>query len=273
MICEADLHIHSTASDGTLTPTEVVEIAAQLSLRAVSLCDHDTVGGIEEAMAAGERRGVEVVPGVEINTDVGPLEIHILGYFIDWRSDRLRAKLEELREARVTRGKRMVQKLRGLGMSVEFDRVMEIAGSASVGRPHVARVICEAGFADSVNSAFGKYLVRGAPAFVERYRLSPQDAIGLIISAGGVAGLAHPAKIRRDDLIPLFIKFGLRAIEVYHGDASSDVSDRYIAIARQYDFIPTGGSDAHGFDTSRPNTIGTVGVSYDIVERLREAAG
>lgn len=273
MTCEADLHIHTTASDGTLTPTQVVEVAAEIGLRAVSLCDHDTISGLEEAIAAGHRLGVDVVPGVEINTDVGPLEIHILGYFFNWRSEKFQARLEELKTARVKRGRKIVEKLQAIGVPVTVERVLQISGSASVGRPHIARAICETGYADSMNSAFGKYLIRGAPAFVERYRLTPQDAMNLIISAGGVTGLAHPAKLHRDGLIPEFVKFGLRALEVYHGDAHTEISDRYNAIARHYNLIPTGGSDAHGFDPDLPSTIGTVGVAYEIVERLRASAG
>jgi len=271
--CEADLHVHSTASDGTLTPTRIVEVAAEMSLRAISICDHDTIDALEEAIAAGERLGVEVVPGLEFNTDVGPLEIHILGYFFDWRSPSLVARLTGLKEARANRGRKMVQKLQQLGVPITFERVQEIAGPASIGRPHVARAICESGSADSMNSAFGKYLIRGAPAFVERYRLTPQDAINLIISAGGVPVLAHPAKMRRDDLLPQFIKFGLRGIEVYHADCTPEQSAHYLALARQLDLIPTGGSDAHGFDPDKQNTIGSIGVPYEIIERLRMAVG
>lgn len=268
----ADLHVHTTASDGAFTPTQVVELAAQAGLAAVGITDHDAIGGVEEAVAAGERFGVQVVPGVEINTEMGPIEVHILGYFIDWQSEKLRRKLEGLRAARIERGRKIVEKLRALGVPVTLERVLEIARDGSVGRPHVAQAVVETGVVSSVNAAFGTYLVRGAPAYVERTRLTPYDAVGLVVSAGGVACFAHPSKTNRDDMIPGLIKCGLQAIEVYHADHSPDVERHYQAIARRYGLIPTGGSDAHGFDPEGGSSIGDVTVDLKIVDQLRAAS-
>ena len=264
----ADLHIHTTASDGVWTPTQVVEEAARIGLSAVAMADHDTVGGVEEAVAAGERYGVKVVPAVELNTDVGPVEVHILGYFIDWRSDKLREQLAELRKARLERGRRMVEKLRSLGVPVTLERVLEIAGSGSVGRPHVAQAICETGAVGSINAAFGRYLVRGAPAFVERTKMTPHDAVSIIVDSGGVACFAHPGKTNRDEMIPGLIKSGLRAIEVYYADQSPDITRHYESLARRFGLIATGGSDAHGFDPESGSSIGAVTVDESVVEEL-----
>jgi 3',5'-nucleoside bisphosphate phosphatase len=269
---KADLHIHSTASDGALSPTQVVERAAKAGLSAIALTDHDSVSGIEEATDAGERLGVRVVPGIEINTDFGPADVHILGYFVDRKSEKLLKLLGSLREARVERGRRMVEKLQALGVNVTFDRVMEIAGTGSVGRVHVALAVVECGVVASVNSAFGRFLVKSAPAYVERTKMTPHDAIAAIADTGGVACLAHPGKVKWDDLIPGMIKVGLGALEVWHPDHSAQESRRYQALARKYKLIATGGSDAHCHDRDSGSDIGTVTVDTGVVEELRAAA-
>lgn len=268
----ADLHVHSTASDGLLTPTEVVEAAARVGLSAVGLADHDTVSGVEEAMEAGKRLGVEVVPAVELNTDMGLVEVHILGYFVDWTSPKLAQQLAKLRLARVERGRKMVDKLQGQGISITMDRVLEIAGTGSVGRPHVAQALVESGAVPNTNEAFNQFLVRGAPAYVARTKMTPVDAVNIVMEAGGVAGIAHPAKAGRDRLIGDLVKYGLGALEVYHTDHLRDTTQHYLALSRRHGLIPTGGSDAHGYDTNGVSTIGTVTVDMSIVERLREAA-
>lgn len=265
----ADLHIHSTASDGYMTPTEVIEEAARLGLGAVSLTDHDTVAGLAEAQDVADRLCVEFVPGVEINTDYGNTEVHILGYFIDPASQILQDGLARLRAARLDRGARIVGRLQNLGVRVTMDRVMEIAGSASLGRPHIARAICETGVVDGMNSAFGRYLVRGAPAFVPRSKLCATEAIGLVRSARGVACLAHPGKIGSDRVLPEFVEAGLDAIEVWHTDHSRDVSKRYLKLADRHGLIPTGGADSHGLYANKPVQIGSVTVDLESVVRLR----
>lgn len=269
---QADLHVHSTASDGLLTPTQVVEAAAHAGLAAVGLADHDTVEGLDEAIAAGERLGVEVVPAVEINTDFGLVEVHILGYFFDRRYPKFLSQLEHLRQARVERGRKMVEKLRALGVPITIDRVLEISGSGSVGRPHVAQALVENGSVATTNDAFQQYLVRGAPAYVARTKLTPIDAVNIIMEAGGVAGIAHPAKSNRDRLIGDLVKYGLGALEVFHTDHVPDTAQHYLALARRHGLIPTGGSDAHGYNAEGVSTIGTVRVDISIVERLKEAA-
>ncbi|MEN6581993.1 MAG: PHP domain-containing protein [Armatimonadota bacterium] len=269
----ADLHIHSTASDGMLTPTQVVEAAAQAGLAAVALTDHDTVAGIDEALAAGTRLGVEVVPAIEISsTHAERVEVHILGYFFDYKAPDLVDRLEFLRNARWERAKQIVEKLNAVGVPVEFDRVVEIARGGAIGRPHVARAICEVGAAGSIDSAFGHFLIEGCPAYVPRYKVTPFEAIDMIIATGGVAGCAHVAKLKRDELLVEMIKHGLRAIEVRHPDHSSVGRKFYTRFAKTRGLIATGGSDAHYFGSENRPGIGDVTVPYEIVSQLKQAS-
>ena len=254
-----------------MTPAQVIEEAVRVGLSAVAIADHDTVDGIEEAMAVAERLGIEVVPAIELNTDYGPIEVHILGYLIDWRSAKLREQLERLRKARLDRGRRIVEKLRSLGIPVRFDRVLEIAGPGSVGRPHVAQAIVEVGAAESISAAFSRYLVRGAPAFVERMRMTPHDAVSIVVDSGGVAALAHPGQANCDSLIPGLVKAGMRAIEVYYSGQTPDAVRHYQAIARRFGLTATGGSDAHGFSQECGSPIGGVTVDASVIQDLSSA--
>ena len=212
----ADLHVHTTASDGTLTPVETVHAAASAGLMAVGISDHDTVAGVKDALEAGAEADVLVVPAIEINTDFGESEVHMLGYFIDIESATMLAHLVELREHRLERARLMVEKLNEIGVMVPFERVLEIAGTGSVGRPHIARAIVEAGGASGMNGAFGKFLVKGAPAYVPRFKLTPFQALDIIRSAGGVASMAHPGSSKHDELIPQLVAAGMQALECYH---------------------------------------------------------
>ena len=268
----ADLHVHTTASDGSLSPTRVVEVARDAGLSAVGIADHDTVDGVEEALAAGDQFGIEVVPAMEINTDVDGREAHILGYYVDVTSDLLRRRLAVLRERRLRRGEQIVARLREAGVNVTLERVLEIAAGAPVARPHIAQAIIEAGAARSPASAFGRFLVPGTVAYVSRGKFSPAEAIELVRAAGGAACLAHPGKDSLQDMIPKLIEAGLAAIEVYHVDHTSADSRRYAALARRYGLIATGGSDSHGPHGVKLVEIGQVTVDYEVVGALRAAA-
>lgn len=269
----ADLHVHTTASDGTLTPEETVREAAQLGLYAVGIADHDTIDGIEPALAIAEDAGVVVVPGIEINCDVDKDEVHILGYYVDHRSAPFREQIDTLRIGRYERGKRMVEQLNAVGVEITFDRVREIAGDASIGRPHVARAIVEAGYVRSINGAFGKYLVRGAPGFMERFKLTPVEAVGIVLQAGGVPVLAHPGHGKASEpMIPELIRAGLRGIEVYHTDHTAAQSRWFRRIAEKTGMIITGGSDSHGPGMMKNTPIGNVTIDGAAVEHLRAAS-
>jgi len=266
----ADLHTHSNASDGALTPTELVRAAAEFGLAAVAITDHDTMEGVEEALAAGQEVGIEVVPGIEIST-IGPgnVEVHMLGYYLDHRYPVLSEMLKVLRESRLDRGRKMVEALNNAGVKVSLDRLMEIAQGGAIGRPHVAKAIIEIGAASSMDSAFGKYLVEGAPAFVARHKVEPVDAVRMIREAGGVASCAHVAKLNRDDLLLELAREGMQAIEVYHPDHPSAGIRHYEKFAAKHGLIATGGSDAHCFTGGKTTTVGCVTVCYESVLELK----
>lgn len=274
MLKRADLHIHTTASDGSLTPSQVVDAAVDASLACVAITDHDTVDGVPEALEAGRVRGVDVVPGVEISTTYGSLsEVHVLGYFVDHLAAPLLDALRTLKNARFERGRKMVQRLNESGVMISFERVAQIAQGGAIGRPHVARALCEVGAASSMDSAFGKFLLPGCVGYVPRYKVTPGEAVRLIRDAGGVACMAHVAKLGRDELVIELMGEGLRAIEVYHPDHSASGSRFYARFAEKHGLIATGGSDAHCHEGGVRCGIGGVTVSYEVVERLRDSAG
>jgi hypothetical protein len=266
----ADLHVHTSASDGRLSSEGVVELAASLELAGIGITDHDTVAGILPALAAGERVGITVVPGIEINTDFGKTDVHILGYYIDYESVELISHIESLRAARHERGERMVEKLNEIGVKIDFERVKEIAGSASLGRPHVARAIVEAGYTSGMNGAFGKFLVYGAPGYVPRSKLTPAEAVKIILAAGGVPVMAHPGQSKHDEIIPSLVEAGLQGLEAFHTDHSSVQRKHYVRLAKKLGLIATGGSDYHGPGMMKNIEIGNAVVGMDVVERLKE---
>jgi len=270
----ADLHIHTNASDGALSPHQVVMAAAEASLAAIAITDHDTVDGIDEALNAGDETGVEVVPGIEISAIYGEkTEVHMLGYFIDHHYKPLLDQLHVLKNARFNRGVKIVEQLNAAGVPVVLERVLELAEGGAVGRPHVARAIVEIGAASSIDSAFGKYLVEGTPGYVERYKITPAEAMSLIRESGGVACCAHVAKLNRDELLVELIEDGLQAIEAYHPNHSGAASRFYRGFAKKRGLMVTGGSDAHCLNSDNSTSVGDVTVPYEVVEQLKIAAG
>ena len=265
-----DLHLHSTCSDGTSTPEEVVERAAEVGLFAISLTDHDSIDGLSEARAAGSRRGVEVVPGVELSAQADGKDIHLLGYFVDATHPDLLACLHLCRRARTQRAERMVHKLNKMGIPVRIERVLDRAGGGAVGRPHVADVLVEEGHVFSANEAFRKYLGYSRPAYESKYSLSPAEALAIIHAADGLGCLAHPGLYGRDDLIPGLVDQGMDGIEVRHTKHSVTDVARYTEVANHYGLLMSGGSDCHGDGRGDP-VMGAVKVPRDYVEALREA--
>ncbi|MGQ9454490.1 MAG: PHP domain-containing protein [Armatimonadota bacterium] len=268
----ADLHVHTTASDGALTPTEAVQEARRVRLASIGITDHDSVDGIGEALVASKIYGVDVVPGVEISALHDGTEVHILGYFVDHEHPELLKEMCALKEARIERASLMVKKLNSMGVPIDLDRVFEIARSGSVGRPHVAQAIYELGLAPSVEAAFGRFLYDGGPAYVPRLEIQAVRAIELIKNAGGVPCLAHVAKLRRDDLIIELLKAGIAGIEVYHPDHPTAASRFHRRFAERHGLLVVGGSDAHCLPHSRAGGIGSITVAYDVVEQLRALA-
>ncbi len=263
----ADMHVHTNASDGWLSSEEVVKRAHELGLAAIGIADHDSVDGIEKALVASEKYGVEVIPGVELSSEFGPAEVHILGYLIDWRDREFGNRLRKFQEARRARAKRMIAKLRKLGVEITYEEVAAAARGEVIGRPHIAQVMIKHGYVRSMDEAFERYIGDGRPAHVPKYRLSPREAIRMICRIGGVAVLAHPVFAQVDDLIHDLAEWGLRGIEVYHSEHDSATVERYEALAKELHLLITGGTDSHGFDVS----IGTIRVPYELVEKLRGA--
>jgi predicted metal-dependent phosphoesterase TrpH len=191
-----DLHLHSTASDGILTPTDLVRVALDKGLEVIALTDHDTTDGVEEAIEAARGTSLTVIPGVEVSTDVpGSNELHILGYHIDPQHAELGARLSALRHARVDRARRTLTRLAQAGCPLSWDHLVELSQGDVIGRPHIAQALVEAGHVDTVHSAFRQYLARGRPAYIERYKLTPHQALEAVLAAGGVPVLAHPSRV------------------------------------------------------------------------------
>ncbi len=266
-----DLHTHSTASDGLYTPAELVQKAREAGLGLIALTDHDTTNGLKEALAAGQANHLEVIPGIEVNTEVPGAEVHVLGYFLDYQQPAFQQMLQTLRDLRVTRAQRMVAKLQSLGINITWERVRELA-AGTVGRPHVAAALVEGGYAASVADAFNRYLGRDGPGYVPRYKLAPTDAIRLINSVHGVAVLAHPAGTPDlEKLLPSLCEIDLAGIEVYYGEYDPQTVQYLKKLAECYYLIPTGGSDYHG-PGIHPTPLGAREVPEENVARLRALA-
>ena len=267
---KADLHLHTTASDGRLSPKELVSLAVKTGLDVISVTDHDTVDGIAPALAAARTfPSLTVIPGVEINTDVPHGEVHVLGYFIDYTDLKLSTRLEGLRDSRLGRAQRMIAKLSDLGMKIEWQRVSELAQGGSVCRPHIAQALFEKGYVGSEKEAFDKYIGNDGPAYVERYKLLPSEAVQLVIDAQGLPVLAHPADISDlNELVPALKSSGLVGIEIYYRDYTPDIIAGLLKIAKQYALVPTGGTDYHAFGDGSEVMIGGALAPAESVERL-----
>jgi 3',5'-nucleoside bisphosphate phosphatase len=267
---KADLHLHTAASDGRLEPKEIVSLAIEVGLDVIAVTDHDTIDGLIPALdAASATNSLKVIPGVEINTDVARGEVHILGYFIDYTDKNLTATLKKLRDSRRERAKKMIAKLSDLGMKIEWQRVSELAQGGTVCRPHVAQALFEKGYVSSEREAFDKYIGHSGPAYVERYKLLPGEAVKLILDAQGLPVLAHPANIADlDDLVPGLKAAGLIGIEIYYGNYDPETIDRLARIARQYDLVTTGGTDYHAFGDGLEVSIGSRLTPAGSVEQL-----
>ena len=274
MSAVVDLHLHTLASDGRLSPTELVRLAARQGLKTVAITDHDTTDGLEEAfLAAREFPGLRIIPGIELSADVPGDEVHVLGYFINSDDAELQSELQRFRAGRVDRAKTMVEKLAGLGIHVEWERVRHFAGDGAVGRPHIAMALVEAGYCKEPKDAFPEYLGRNGLAYVERVKLTPAGAVGMIRKAGGAAVLAHPAYMNDMEAgIASLSGIGLSGMEVHYAKYRDDTIRQLNRIARQYELIPCGGSDYHGMGNSDEGLPGENGPPLDSVDKLEAAA-
>jgi len=263
-----DFHLHSTASDGVRSPTWVMETAAARGVRTLSLTDHDTTAGFAEAAAAASRLGLRLIPGIEMSTDVGKADVHLLGFGVDVESRKLQEYLAWLRDARLGRAQRIVDILRDNGVPVQLERVFQIAGEATVGRPHVARALLEAGHVASVQDAFDRWLGTGKPGDVPREKLSPQDAIAEVHRAGGVVFVAHPIFIGDGwpDVVTQLAGWGLHGIETFYKHYSPAQVEEHRALGERLGLALSGGSDFHGLGNPDDREIGDIPFPPERVE-------
>ncbi len=268
-----DLHVHTTASDGTLTPAEVVALAAQKGVRAIAITDHDSVEGVAEALAAAKvlPHAPIVVPGVELSAVHQDRDVHILGYFVDHTDEGFLDYLRDLREARMRRAEAIVSALAAAGYTIDMRHVLALSAGAAVGRSHVARVLVEQGLADDVADAFRRLLGRGKPFYVPKDVRSPEDAVRLVRAVGGVPVLAHPGVTGGDEIVPALVAHGLAGIEAYHGEHDEADRERYASIADRLGLIVTGGTDFH--DPGAPTgDLASTDIPPGILESLFAAA-
>ena len=250
-------------------------MALERGLAVIALTDHDTMAGVAEAQEAADGTGLEVIPGVEINSEIDHGDLHILGYYVAPEHLPLQEKLTALRNGRLTRAREMVARLSGMGMALAWEDVQALAGGESIGRPHIARALCENGYVETIQEAFDRFLSRGGAAYVPRLRLAPHETIAAIAAAGGVPVLAHPAHSGPHVLahIPEFVAYGLRGLEVYYPHHTPGEVEQLLALCQTHDLLATGGSDFHRPAHTEGASLGSVHVPMSCVERLREAAG
>ncbi len=267
-----DLHVHTTASDGLLTPQQVMDAAVEMGLLGIAITDHDTVEGLEPALQykVGKRLSIDFIPGIEMNTEAYGEEIHILGYFIDYKNTFLKQRLTEIRDSRYVRAKKIIDKLKVMGIKISFKEVEMAAQGDLIGRPHIAQVLKEKGYVFSIKEAFEKYIGKGRSAYVSRYKFLPEEAIELIKKAGGLPVLAHPGLLRDQGIIEKIICMGIKGIEVYYPEHSKLQVNEYIKLSREKNLLITGGSDFHGTDGEESRSrLGYTGVTPEIVQKLR----
>lgn len=268
-----DLHLHSTVSDGRLSPSELVRFAHANGVTTMALSDHDATDGVNIAQTVGAELGVRVIPAIELSTDLPGASIHVLGLFLDHTDSTFQQMIAAFRESRLQRAEQMVGALRSLGAPVKLERVLDIAGEGSVGRPHVAQALLEAGHIQNIDEGFERFLARGKPAYFEGFRLEPAEGVRLIHSVGGFASWAHPNELDGKDwraYLPQVLEAGVDGLEAYYSkEYGPEVPAQLLEACRENDLVPTVGSDYHGFGTLQ-TPPGGVSSPPELLERLEE---
>jgi predicted metal-dependent phosphoesterase TrpH len=242
-----DLHMHSTASDGTLLVDDLMKLASEVGLKTLALTDHDTTAALDRAQEVGQALGLEVIPGIELSAEYGGKEVHVLGYFLEYQDATFQQNLEKFRFNRYGRAEAIVAKLAALGMPLDYKRVLEIAGDAAPQRPHIAEALKERGYVETVREAFDRFISNDGPAYVYSEKVTTEQAIELIRSVGGLAVLAHPTYVTdMEAVVALAARAGAAGIETHYGTYTEETIERILGLARRYDLVPTGGSDFHG---------------------------
>jgi len=273
-MAQVDLHLHTTCSDGRLTPTQLVDLVGERGLQVVAITDHDSTEGLAAVMEASKKfPQLSIIPGIELSTDIPGNEIHVLGYFIRYSDEKFQRTLREFRDGRVDRAHEMVDKLAALGLPVEWERVLELADGA-VGRPHIAQAMVEKGYITYPQEAFINHLGRNGLAYAERAKLTPSEAVGLITGVGGLPVLAHPREVDNvESMLPELKAAGLVGIEVYYGTYTPSEVKALTALAAREGLIPCGGSDYHALGTPGEVEPGSVGPPMETAERLYAMVG
>jgi predicted metal-dependent phosphoesterase TrpH len=265
----ADLHVHTTHSDGLFTPEQVIQKAQEKGLAAVGIVDHDTISGIPEALEASKHDSIEVVAGVELSSQYDGRDIHILGYYIELDNPQLLDYLNRFRKERVHRAEKMVKNLNDLGIHISMGEVEEKSGGTSIGRPHLAEVLMEKGFVETFQEAFQRYLGYGSKAYEEKYRINPEEAIALISEANGLSFLAHPGNSMSNEFIFHFIKAGLDGIEIVHPNIPENRTQQLQQLVQSYNLLVCGGSDCHG-GRSGYVSLGDYNIPYACLEDMQK---
>jgi predicted metal-dependent phosphoesterase TrpH len=271
MTALVDLHTHTTASDGLLSPSELMRHAAEAGLAGIAVTDHDTTAGLEEAVQAGRALGLEVVPGVEISTSHSDVEVHLLGYWVDPGHTELNRQMASRRDDRDVRAREMVDRLHGLGVHIEYEDVLCQAGKGAVGRPHVAAALVAKGWVQSRQEAFDRYIADGRPAAVPKPVFPLGEAIQLLLSMGAVPVCAHPGLLKRPELLNEMPGLGLAGLEVFYPKHLPEQQRELQAFAGAHGLVATGGSDFHG--PTQPGPLGSHAVPREVLESLRERRG
>ncbi|MBM3248285.1 MAG: PHP domain-containing protein [Candidatus Omnitrophica bacterium] len=267
----ADLHLHTDFSDSTLSPAELVQVAVNADLGAIAITDHDCVEGICPAQEEAKKFELEIIPGIELTAEKDGKEVHILGYFIDYLDKVFLEKLEKIKVIREKRIFDMVEKLKELGVDdIEAQDVFDLSGMGTVGRAHLASILKKKGWVSTVSEAFRKYIGNSSPAYVGKFNMTPEQAIKTILDVGGLPVFAHPHNPGEDNLIPEFVGYGLKGLEVYYPGYPESIVKHYANLAAKYGLLLTGGSDFHG-DVKEGSVIGIPRVPYDLVEKLKQA--
>lgn len=264
-----DLHAHTVFSDGLFTPEELVAEAARLKLTAVAITDHDAVGGIDRAVAAGRQLQIEVVPGVEMSCNTKGVDVHVLAYYIDYQQPAVQEFFEMVRQKRAERAEKMVTKMKEMGVDISFDRVRAVAQDAATGRPHVAQALVAAGAVRTIDEAFQRYIGYDAPAYFPKMQLSPKEAMSFIHRHGGIAVVAHPGTYHNDGALYSAISAGADGIEVWHPDHASRNVDHYREVATKNGLLMTGGSDCHGGRKLGKVFLGSITVPYSCLQAVK----
>ena len=261
--------VHSTFSDGQLAPADLIKMASEKGLAAVALADHDCLDGNPEYVEAALKVGVESFTGVELSCVYQGRDLHILGYGVDPADEPLKAMLKKFVDAREQRGIKIVEKLEAIGVKIDVEKVLENAGAGALGRPHIARALVEGGYVKDFNEAFNKYIGEDGPAYVDKYKMSPEDAVYYIHGAGGLAFVAHPGFYMEDlDAFFELLERGFDGIEVFHSKHKNQTANHLRSIANERGLLESGGSDFHGF--AGRDVLGEPKVPYEFFDRIKE---